>query len=123
MAEVLAEALGVLHARGLPLRRAPRLHLFHEIVYTMVLAQPRALALVARQHPRLVLDHWRDVDAEPRRDRLPESVLPFERIAVEEVRDVVERRVALVGAGAVVEEVPDGRGEGRGADQFARLLV
>ena len=79
----------------LALLRGPVAHRIDEVVHAVVFAQPRPLAFVARQHAGFVVDGRRDVDAERRSDRLAENILAFERIAVEEVRDGIDRFVPV----------------------------
>src|SRR4029078_13028833 len=101
----------------LPLRGPPVLHRLHQVINAVVLAEPGALAFVAIEHPRLLRDDASDVDAERRDDRVPKGILPFERVAVKEMGDVIERRMDV----ATVQEIGNGRGERGGTDDLAGL--
>ena len=117
--QVLAEAFRVGNSRGLPLSRAPFFHRLDQVIHSVVLPEPRTLALMAIQHPSLPLDRSRNVDPERRNDWLPEGILPLQRVAVEQVRDVFEWRVNV----SAVQEVLDWGGECGRSHELARLFV
>ena len=120
VAEVLAETFRVLHARVRSLRRRPTPS------STRRGCRRRGACAATRAGSR-----GTPASAPSPRSRsrcrcgttgaigVAERILALERIAVEQMRDVVERRMHV----AAMEEVRDRRRERRGPDDLARLLV
>src|SRR5262249_41354360 len=91
MAEVLSKSLRECSTAFATSARAPILHRFNVIVHPVMLEEPIALAGVLGQHFGLDLNDRANVDAKGRRNLLTESIFAFDRIAIIQAWDSIQR--------------------------------
>src|SRR5687768_10279620 len=82
MAQMLAKRFGVGDTDFCASLGAPTFHAFDVAVHPMLFLQPGALAVMASQRPRLLLDMRRNINDRRHARRLAKNVVTFNRIGV-----------------------------------------